>query len=219
MDAFEKYGTKISQAWNAFVDQEQLTVAQAHAFEQYAHLLLAWNDVMNITTITDIPVLLRDHFQDSLRFGDHVSLTANDWVCDVGTGGGFPGIPLKIMHPDVHMILLEVNHKKVQFLNTVIATLGLEGIEVCTFDWRTFVRKAPYPITLFVARASLRPDELVRIFKPGSAYKHADLVYWASRNWELGDKEAPFFAKEEQYDLDDKHRRLIFFKQAKSVLE
>jgi 16S rRNA (guanine(527)-N(7))-methyltransferase RsmG len=213
VDAFEKYGPKIYQAWHQFVSQEQLTVAQAQAFEQYTLLLLAWNDIMNITTITDIPILLKDHFQDSLRLAQFLPLTDRDWFCDVGSGGGFPGIPLKIMYPDVPMVLLEVNNKKARFLNTVIETLGLKGIEVCTLDWRTFIRKAPYPITVFVARASLRPDELIRIFKPGCAYKHAQLVYWASKNWELGTKEVPFLEKEERYDIGNKHRRLLFFKQ------
>lgn len=218
MDAFEKYGPTINQAWHQFVEEEKLSVEQAHAFEQYALLLLAWNDIMNITTITDIPVLLKDHFQDSLHLAHVMPFTARDWICDVGSGGGFPGIPLKIMHPDLPIVLLEVNTKKIRFLNTVIATLGLRHIEVCSLDWRTFIRKAPYPITLFLARASLRPDELMRIFRPGCVYKHARLVYWASRTWELGAKEAAFLEKEERYDIGNKHRRLLFFKQMGSVI-
>jgi len=213
VDAFEKYGPQIYAAWHQFVDQERLSVTQAHAFEQYALLLLAWNDIMNITTITDIPVLLKDHFQDSLHVLPFLSLQETSFVCDVGSGGGFPGIPLKIMRPEIPMVLLEVNTKKHRFLNTVITTLGLQNIEVCALDWRTFIRKAPYPVTHFVARASLRPDELVRIFKAGCAYKQAELIYWASRAWQMGDKEKPFFVREESYDIGNKHRRLLFFKQ------
>lgn len=218
MEAFEKYGPDIYHAWHQFVIDEQLTVKQAHAFEQYLLLLLAWNDAMNITTITDIPVLLKDHFQDSLRILSYVNVTSHDMICDVGSGGGFPGIPIAIMRPDIPIVLLEVNNKKVRFLNTVIATLGLTHVQVCTLDWRTFIRKAPYPITLFIARASLRPDELVRIFKPGCVYKHAYLVYWASRTWELEAKEKIFFEKEERYDIGNKQRRLIFFKQYENSL-
>lgn len=212
MNAFEKYGPVIVRAWHEFVMHEQLTPEQADAFEQYALLLLAWNEVMNITTITDIPLLLKDHFQDSLRLLSFLTLTNHDYLCDVGTGGGFPGIPLAIMRPDVSIVLLEVNTKKVRFLNTVVETLGLKNVAVCTLDWRTFIRKAPYPITLFVARASLRPDELTRIFKPGSVYKQARLIYWASRGWKLEEKEALFFEKEERYTIGNKERRLIFFK-------
>lgn len=211
MDSLEKYGKEAVAAWHSFVQDYSLTPLQAQQFEQYAVSLLAWNEKMNLTAITDIPRLLDDHFRDSLSLTNYVQFSADDWICDVGSGGGFPGIPIKIMFPHLRVVLLEVNSKKIIFLRAMIEQLGLDSTEVCTLDWRTFVHKAPYPITYFLARASLRPDELIRIFARGSFYASATLVYWASATWELGDTEAPYFVREESYMVGVKKRRLIFF--------
>ena len=62
-------------------------------------------------------------------------------IVDVGSGAGFPGIPLKILFPHLGIILIEVNKKKQRFLQTVIRILELKDIEVCGLDWRTFLRK------------------------------------------------------------------------------
>jgi uncharacterized protein (DUF427 family) len=111
------------------------------------------------------------------------------------------------------MILIEVLAKRVEFLRAVIDELGLEGITISTLDWRTFLRTTSFPITYFCARASLRPDELIRIFKPNCPYRGATLLYWASDKWVMGQPEAPFFLKEASYMMGAKRRRLVFFAQ------
>lgn len=206
-----EYGPEALAAWHDFVERARLTQAQAAQFEQYACALLTWNETMNLTAITEIPALLRDHFQDSLALSQFISLE-HEYVCDVGSGGGFPGIPLKIMHPDVPMVLLEVNTKKIKFLTTMVQELALHECEVCTLDWRTFIHKGPYPITLFIARASLKPEELLRVFARGSSYAHATVVYWASALWQPTADEARFIVREEAYEVGEKKRRLIFFR-------
>lgn len=207
----EQSDTKGVAAWNSFIQTQHLSDQQSAQFKEYLELLLAWNQDINLTTIESVATIISHHFQDSLAVADVVALTANDMIVDVGSGGGFPGIPLKIKFPELRVILLEVQHKKITFLNTVIEQLGLQGIEVCSYDWRTFLRKTTYPVTYFMTRASLRPDELIRVFKPSSPYKDATLIYWASKHWIMGAPEEPFYKKEVEYSIEHKRRRLVFF--------
>ena len=130
----------------------------------------------------------------------------------MGTGAGFPGIPLKIVYPHLHVILIEVVQKKVKFLNAVIQDLRLTNIEVVSFDWLTFLHKSTYPIDLFCARASLAPALLVTMFAPWSLYKKSKLVYWASTSWEKSAEIVPFFEKEVSYTVGQKSRKLVFFR-------
>ena len=109
------------------------------------------------------------------------------------------------------MVLIEVNHKKIQSLKHIIAILKLENIEVCPLDWRTFLRKTDYEANLFCARASLDPAELMRMFKPSCIYNKAELIYWASLQWQVGEKEEPFLQKEIPYTIGNKKRKFVFF--------
>jgi 16S rRNA (guanine527-N7)-methyltransferase len=204
---------KIEQAWQRFREQEQLTDHQVQLFSRYMQELVSFNEQTNITTIASEHNIMSYHFQDSLALGHYIDLASVTAVCDVGSGGGFPGIPLKIKYPHLSVVLLEVNTKKIEFLKLVIAALKLEGIEVCSYDWRTLLRKAPYPsIDYFLARASLKPEELVRLFQPGYRYNGAHLVYWASREWQAGLVEKPYIYREESYKTGLKQRRLIFMR-------
>ena len=214
-DSKIKPDTKIAHAWQVFRTAENLTDEQKEQFAIYLRELERWNATTNITAIASEPNILSYHFQDSLAVGHFVPFTGTETICDVGSGGGFPGIPLKIKYPDMHVILLEVSNKKIAFLEHIIATLGLQGIEVCDYDWRTFLRKAPLPkIDYFMARASLKPDMLVKLFQPGYPYNSATLVYWASKEWEMQEVEKPYVFRQETYKTGLKHRRLIFMKKS-----
>ena len=83
---------------------------------------------MNLTAITDPEEAVVKHFVDSLTLLKALEIKKNAKVIDVGTGAGFPGIPLKIMRPDIELTLLDSLNKRVKFLNEVIAKLGLKGI-------------------------------------------------------------------------------------------
>lgn len=208
----ERFDQATNMVWRAFADKEKLTENQEAQFLRYIDLLQCWNEKINLTRIIQTSAIITNHFQDSLAINQFVDIASRKGICDVGSGAGFPGIPLKIMYPGVPVVLVEVVAKKAAFLRTVIAELGLDGIDVCTLDWRTVVHTAPYKnIDLCVARASLRPDELVRVLSKESVYKRATVVYWASMNWEMGEVEAPFFVREESYMIGDVHRKLIFF--------
>ncbi len=197
--------------WQQFVDQFALSAEQRTAFERYYELLMAWNEKFNLTAITSVAGVLGSHFADSLALQDALDLTTIKTIVDVGSGAGFPGLPLKIIFPHLQVILIEVSAKKRQFLQVVIEELGLEGVEICALDWRTFVRTTEAEVDLMLARASVDPKELCRMFSPISAYKGATLVYWAAADWQAEGSIAKYVQREVPYAVKRKKRKLVLF--------
>jgi 16S rRNA (guanine527-N7)-methyltransferase len=202
-----------NQVLQRFFLEEKLSSIEADQFKIYLRELIVWNKKFNITALHDAKQIVVNLFQDSLKIREYIDIAQAKGIVDVGSGGGFPGIPLKICFPDVPVILIEVNHKKKLFLEHIISLLGLKDIEVCSLDWRTFLRKTDYQADLFVTCAALPPEELIRMFKPSCNYNKAQLIYWASQLWQAGKKEKPFITKEIFYSLGHKKRRFVFFEQ------
>jgi 16S rRNA (guanine527-N7)-methyltransferase len=188
-----------------------LTKSQTETFNRYLELLIEWNNKFNLTAITNPADIMQYHFNDSLALSECVDFNTVQSTADIGTGAGFPGIPLKILFPHLQTILIEVNNKKRTFLEHIIKEFNLDNVIVYPHDWRTFLRATNYNIDYFFARASLQPEELVRIFKPTCLYKNSTLVYWASQQWVPGKIEAPFIHKEIPYTIDNKQRKFVFF--------
>jgi 16S rRNA (guanine527-N7)-methyltransferase len=197
--------------WHSFAQDEKLSTEQRAAFETYAQLLQEWNQKINLTARHDVAEIIADHFQDSLYLRQYSDLSKLLGMADVGSGGGFPGIPLAICYPELPVYLIEVNTKKITYLQMLVDRLALKQVAVCHTDWRTFLRKAEYPIDLFCARASLDVDELLRVFKPSCRYNKSTLVYWASKQWQPTHAQEQFLKKEEEYVIRNKKRKLIFF--------
>ena len=109
-----------------------LSDEQKKQFDQYFHLLVEWNEKMNLTAITDEEGVYLKHFYDSLALGFHQELT-DQTLCDVGAGAGFPSIPLKIVFPDLKVTIVDSLNKRITFLNTLVETLGLKDVQ-CFHD-------------------------------------------------------------------------------------
>lgn len=106
-----------------------LTAEQIQKFIRYYEMLTEWNEVMNLTAITDYDEVMKKHFIDSLSLVKAYDLSGDISVIDIGTGAGFPGLPLKIAFPNLKITLLDSLQKRVKFLNAVIEELSLTNIE------------------------------------------------------------------------------------------
>ncbi len=203
-------------AWQNLAKEYQLTTHQIDQFQLYLVKLKLWNQSFNLTAITTDPEIINYHFADSLSLVALVDCNKLSVIADIGSGGGFPGLPLKIMFPHLQLVLIEVNGKKVQFLQKMVADLNLTGVTVVQRDWRTFLRVESRQIDLFCARASLQVEELLRIFKPTSIYQDSQLVYWAAADWQANSGAQKWLAQEHSYQVGDRKRKLILFKRGKS---
>lgn len=105
-----------------------LTDYQRQQFIDYYEMLIEKNKVMNLTTITELSEVITKHFIDSLSIVKVIELQ-NQKILDLGTGAGFPGIPLKIVYPELNIVLLDSLNKRLIFLNEVIEKLKLSGIQ------------------------------------------------------------------------------------------
>ncbi len=107
------------------IDIDEIKISQ---FSRYYDLLISWNEKFNLTSITDKDDVIIKHFVDSVILLKYMVLSGKS-VLDVGTGAGFPGIPLKIMCPDISLVLVDSLNKRITFLDEVISELGLLGCE------------------------------------------------------------------------------------------
>lgn len=105
----------------------ELSEIQLNKFYKYMNILIEWNKVMNLTGITDQEEIIVKHFIDSLTVLDKID--KKDSIIDVGTGAGFPGIPIKIAFPETKVVLLDSLNKRVKFLNEVIEQLQLKDVK------------------------------------------------------------------------------------------
>lgn len=106
------------------------TDKQISDFELYFKLLVEWNEKMNLTAITDEMGVAVKHFTDSVSVLQKVNIKPEASVIDVGTGAGFPGIPIKIMRPDIKLTLLDSLNKRLIFLNEVCTELNIDAVTV-----------------------------------------------------------------------------------------
>lgn len=138
------------QEWGIVLSEKQV-----QQFLTYYEMLTEWNQVMNLTAITEYDEVLKKHFVDSLSLSRAFTLSDSLSLIDVGTGAGFPGLPLKIAYPQLKITLLDSLNKRVQFLNAVIEKLALQDIEAVHGRAEDFARNPSYreKFDLCVSRA------------------------------------------------------------------
>ena len=107
----------------------ELTPDIAQAMLKYMDFMLEWNEKVNLTTITQPEEVIIKHFLDSLTLIATVEIGSNSKIIDVGTGAGFPAIPLKLVRPDIKLTMLDSLGKRVNFLKEACAHVGIKGAE------------------------------------------------------------------------------------------
>lgn len=122
----------------------EITDEQANQFLKYYEMLVEKNKVMNLTTITDFEDVVRKHFADSLSIAAHFDLSSVKTMIDVGTGAGFPGLPIKIVYPQIKTVLADSLQKRLKFLDEVIGELHLEEISTVHGRAEDLARRKEY---------------------------------------------------------------------------
>ena len=159
---------------------------QAEQFVRYFELLNEWNAVMNLTAITEFAEVVEKHFVDSVLLAEYIRENHPKSLIDVGTGAGFPGVPLKILFPDLKVTLLDSLNKRIRFLNTVIQELGLEDIEAIHGRAEEYGIKEAYreQYDLCVSRAVARLASLCEFCIPFVKKGGAFVAYKAMKSEE-----------------------------------
>jgi len=143
-----------------------LSAIQKQQFQRFFNLLVDWNERMNLTGITDESEVYAKHFYDCLDPFLELDMSKVKTVCDVGTGAGFPGVPLAIAYPEVGFYLLDSLGKRVDFLNFCINELGVTNIKAIQVRAEDFATQKREYFDLVTSRAVARLNILVELCAP-----------------------------------------------------
>lgn len=153
----------------------QLSDRQIKQFLTFYELLAEWNKFMNLTAITEFKEVVLKHFLDSLTLVRACKLEAQSLI-DIGTGAGFPGIPLKIVFPELKVTLLDSLNKRIHFLEEVIKTLGLQKIEAVHGRAEDYARNMSYRekydicVSRAVSNMTTLSEYCIPFVKPGGIF-------------------------------------------------
>jgi 16S rRNA (guanine527-N7)-methyltransferase len=146
----------------------ELSEKQVKQFLTYLEILRDWNKKMNLTSLKDPKEIVITHFLDSLTVNKGIEEIGSIRVIDLGTGAGFPGIPLKILRPEILLSLLDSSRKRIDFLKYLSKSLKLKGLEIIWGRAEEYGRKEEYreKYDIVLARALARLDVLVELGIP-----------------------------------------------------
>ena len=191
-------------------------------FKSYFSLLTEYNSRFNITAITDEREVIVKHFIDSAL---GVELLKGETLADVGSGGGFPAIPLKILKPDLKITLIEATEKKCEFLKTVADTLDLKEVTVLCGRAEEFAKKSEYreKFDICTARAVARLNILSEYCLPFVKKGGIFLAYKGDADEEVRDSESAVkilggkIITHDKYVLEGAKRSLIVIEKQKNA--
>ncbi len=143
---------------------QTLSDHEIELFNRYADELKKWNSKVNLTSITNDREIAIKHFVDSLSLAPHV--TANDRLLDIGSGAGFPVIPLKIIRPDTPMVSVDAVAKKIHFQRHAIRILNLPKIEAVHARVEDLLKTHSHSFSVITSRAFTRLDRFVSLAAP-----------------------------------------------------
>ncbi len=149
---------------------------QLNMFETYYEMLIDWNKRINLTAITEYEDVILKHFVDSVLICKYFNLNKDIHIIDVGTGAGFPGIPIKILNPDCNIVLLDSLNKRINFLYTVKEELGLRNLECIHGRAEDVSHEKKYrgmfdfAVSRAVANLSTLSEYCIPFIKPGGKF-------------------------------------------------
>ncbi|WP_207911001.1 16S rRNA (guanine(527)-N(7))-methyltransferase RsmG [Paenibacillus albiflavus] len=153
-----------------------LSARQAQQFEAYYQLLVEWNEKINLTAITERSEVYWKHFYDSISLAFYKDMNQVKTMADIGSGAGFPGIPLKIIFPDLKLTIVDSLNKRINFLNLLADTLELSNVN-CVHGRAEDVARTPehrdhYDLVTAraVARLSVLNEFCLPFVKPGGMF-------------------------------------------------
>jgi 16S rRNA (guanine527-N7)-methyltransferase len=152
-----------------------LTGAQIDAIRRYIGLLLLWNQKVNMTSITDPREILERHFGESM-FAAGVVPIHHGRLADVGSGAGFPALAIKLVCPDLHVILIEANGKKAAFLGDIKRLLDLAGVEIVRSRLEELQAGSPYAD--FVSARALGSFQRLLRWSRGALRENGRILLW-----------------------------------------
>lgn len=161
-----------------------ITDRMLNQFFEYYKTLVKWNTFMNLTAITDLDQVVEKHFADSIILGQYLDLNKMETMIDIGTGAGFPGLPLKIVYPHLHLVLADSLHKRIEFLNEMLSILQLENVKAVHGRAEELARDENYrakfdiSVSRAVAKLSSLTEYCVPFVKVGGifvAYKSSEI--------------------------------------------
>lgn len=208
---------KIFDSFNIKLSEKQL-----EQFEKYYEILIEYNEKFNITAITEKEEVIIKHFVDSILGVDKIKGYS---LIDVGSGGGFPAIPIKIMKPEIKLSLLEATGKKCEFLKAVIRELNLENVEVINNRAETLAKVNLYRESFDVctARAVARLNTLLEYCMPFVKVGGEFVAYKGDAVEEVKEAENAVkvlggkIIEVEKYSLLDAKRTLVVVKKEKQT--
>lgn len=208
-ETFEKYGISLSNY-------------QCEQFDDYFNMLVETNKVLNLTAITDENDVLIKHFLDSVL--PHDSFAENSSVVDVGTGAGFPALPLKIVRPDLHISMVDSLNKRVDFLNQVIEKLDFKDIDATHARVEDYTKinreKFDYAVARAVAQLNTLVEYLLPLLKVGGTaivYKSTKLEEELISASKAIDILGGIVEKIERFEINGAERNILYIRKVKAT--